>query len=127
LNRSRLKFWGSAAAVALLFAALTAAFLPYESLRLHTPPERERAWLLTLWTGGVVSILFGLSARLGAFGGIGLREVVDAGSIQEATRRHRERLKAGQDDEFASSFDSWLIVTGLMLIGVYFAAWLYLR
>jgi len=127
MSRSRLRFWGSAVAVALIFAALTAAFFPYESLRLRTPAERERAWLLTLWTAGVVSILFGLSARLGAFGGIGMREVVEAGSIQEASRRHRERLKAGQEDEFASTFDAWLIVTGLILIGVYFAAWLWLR
>jgi hypothetical protein len=127
VNRRQLKFWGSAVAVAVAFAAATAAFFPYESLRLTTAAERERAWLLTLWTAGVVAILFGLSARLGAFGGIGLREVVDAGSVQEATRLHRERVKSTQQDDFASAFDGWLMVTGAMLIGVYFVAWIWLR
>lgn len=127
MNRQRLVFWGSALAVAGLFAALTAAFLPYDLLRLQTPGERERAWLLTLWTGGLMAVLFGLSARLGAFGGIGVREVIEAGSLKAAAEMNRERLKQGGGDEFSARFDAWLMSTGGILIGIYFVAWLGLR
>jgi hypothetical protein len=123
VNRSIVVFWGSALGVAIVFAAGAAAFLPYESLRLFTAAERERAWLLTVWTGGVVAVLFGLSARLGAFTGIGFREVVEAGSVRQAMDVHRERTKP-TDSEFARRFDAWLIATGGMLIAIYFAAWL---
>jgi len=126
VNRRTLVFWGSALGVAGAFAALTAAFLPYETLRLDTAAARERAWLLTLWTGGVMAILFGLSARLGAFTGIGFREVMEAGSVRKAADLHRDRLKSA-DNEFAHSFDVWLIVTGALLVAIYFVAWLVLR
>jgi hypothetical protein len=121
-----LVFVGSAVAVALAFAALAAAFFPYESLRLHTAAERERAWLLTVWTFGLMAILFGLSARLGAFTGIGFREVVEAGSVRTAAERNRQRLK-GPQAGFAESFDGWLMLTGGVLVLIYFAGWAALR
>jgi hypothetical protein len=126
LTRSTLVFWASALSVAVVFAASAAAFLPYESLRLHSAAERERAWLLTVWTGGIVAILFGLSARLGVFTGIGFREVAEARSIRKALEAHRQRLK-GPPSEFSRSFDSWLIVTGALLVTIYFIGWLALR
>jgi amino acid transporter len=126
VKRNFLVFWGSALAVAVTFAALAAAFLPYESLRLNTAAERERAWLLTVWTGGVISVLFGLSARLGAFTGVGFREVMEAGSVRQAVEMHRERTKP-TDSDFARNFDGWLMTTGGMMIAIYFVAWLALR
>lgn len=126
MKRNLLVFWGSALAVAVVFAAAAAAFLPYDSLRLHTAAERERAWLLTLWTGGAMAILFGLSARLGGFTGIGFREVMEAGSVRQAAELHRERAKA-PGPSFVGGFDGWLITTGAMLLAIYFAGWLVLR
>lgn len=126
MTRGTMVFWGSALAVAVSFAALAAAFLPYETLRLHSAAERERAWLLTVWTGGMMAVLFGLSARLGAFSGIGFRDVVESGSVREATNRHRERLK-GPADPLLGGFDGWLMIVGALLIGIYFAGWLALR
>jgi hypothetical protein len=123
MNRNLLVYWGSALAVAIAFAAAAAAFLPYEALRLHTAAERERAWLLTLWSGGVIAILFGLSARLGAFTGIGFREVMEARSYRQAVEMHRARLKPSETD-FAGTFDSWLMATGAMLVAIYFVSWL---
>jgi hypothetical protein len=70
-----------------------------------------------------MAILFGLSARLGGFTGIGFREVMEARSLKQAMTLHRERLKE-PEAEFARSFDGWLIVTGAMLVAIYFAGWL---
>jgi hypothetical protein len=126
MNRSVVVFWGSAASVAVFFAAVTAAFLPYESLRLLTAAERERAWLLTVWTGGVTSILFGLSALLGGFSGVGFRDVIESGSLRKAAELHRARLKENRT-AFHHGFDWWLITTGALLVLIYFAGWLALR
>jgi hypothetical protein len=126
VSRSALVFWGTAVGVAVAFAAATAAFLPYEALRLATAAERERAWLLTVWTAGVFAILFGISAMLGAFGGIGFRDVMEAGSVRKATELHRQR---GDPEAMAYTrrFDWWLVATGALLVGIYFAGWLGMR
>lgn len=126
MSRGVVVFWGAAVGVAVGLAALAAAFLPYEALRLTTAAERERAWLLTVWTAGVMAILFGVSATLGAFGGVGFRDVVEAGSVTEATRLHRERLKFDRSG-YTGRFDWWLIVTGVLLLVIYFGGWLALR
>src|SRR5690606_13729107 len=59
------RFWGWAVGVAIGFALAAALLMPYEALGLATEAERWRAWLLTLWTGGVLCILFGISGLLG--------------------------------------------------------------
>ncbi len=120
-------FWGTALGVALGFALLAALLLPFEALGLRTLAERERAWLLTVWTGGVLAILFGLSALLGTFSGLGFREVMEAGSVQKAVETHRQALKKWGDGAFHHSFAWWVISTGGLLVAIYFTAWLMLR
>lgn len=122
-----LVFWGTALGIAAGVAAAAALFLPYEALRLQTLEERERAWLLTVWVAGVLAILFGLTSVLGGFGGIGAREVVEAGSVRGAVEAHRTAARAAGAPEFHGHFGWWLIATGALLVGIYFAAWLALR
>lgn len=116
-----LRFWGWAVGVAAAVAVAAALLLPYEAIGLRTEPERERAWLLTVWTAGVMAVLFGATARLGRRG-VGFRDVVDAGSARGAVeaRRSAERGGAGE------MLDVWLVATGGILVGIYFAGWLLL-
>lgn len=120
-------FWGTALGVALGFALLAALLLPFEAIGLRTIAERERAWLLTVWTGGVLAILFGLSALLGAFSGMGFREVMEAGSVQQAVDTHRRTVPRRGDGEFHHSFAWWVISTGGLLVAIYFVGWIALR
>jgi hypothetical protein len=120
--RGGLRFWGWAVGAALLFAAAAALLLPYGALGLRTPAERERAWLLTVWTTGVLAVLFGLTARVGGLRGIGLREVAEAGSVREAIEARRRSESA----ELTRRADVWIITFGGALIAIYFAGWLVL-
>ncbi len=120
--RGGLRFWGWAVGAALVFAALAALLLPYGALGLRTPPERERASLLTVWTAGVMAVLFGLTARIGGLGGIGWREVEEAGSVREAIEARRRSESA----ELTRRADLWVIAFGCALIAIYFAGWLVL-
>lgn len=117
---TRARFWGAAVGVALAYALATALLLPYARLELYTEALRWRAWLLTLWTGGVLSVLFGLAGILGYRLPLGFREVADAGSIGDALEARRRAGSA----ESTGNFAVWLVVTGLMLIGIYFVAWM---
>jgi hypothetical protein len=117
-------FWGTAVTAAIGFAILSFFLLPYEALRITTDAERHRAWLLTLWTGGVFGILFGTSALLGAFRGIGFRDAYEAGGREQAAERHRNVVKPWAREPFHSSFAWWIITTGFFLVGLYFAAWI---
>jgi hypothetical protein len=123
-DRRALRFWASAAACALAFAAAARLLLPYEMLRIESDAERHRAWLLTLWTAGVFAVLFGTSALLGAFRGIGFRDVHDAGgSVLQAMDTFREGVKRSGAEPFHGSFAWWLVSTGMMLVLIYFTAW----
>lgn len=124
MDRRARYFWGTATAAALGFAAATHLLLPYEALDIRTDAERHRVWLLTLWTGGVFAVLFGTSALLGAFRGIGVRDVHDAGgSVRAAAEQFREGVKHTAGETFHTSFAWWTVSTGALLILVYFAAW----
>ena len=116
-----LRFWGSALVVTLLVALLTALFLPYEALGLTAPGDRSQAWLLCLWTGGVMSILFGLSGLAGLVAPLGFREVHEAGGVMEAIEARRKERRIGR--EYHRNFAWWLVATGAMLIVAYFVAW----
>lgn len=113
-----LRFWGSAAAASIGFAALAplliAAADPVE--------DHQFVWLLTVFTAGVMLALFGLAALIGGRRSVGFRDIMDAGSVGDALRR------AGQDRSESPPYTSnaavWCIVTGALLIVVYLALWM---
>jgi hypothetical protein len=121
MSRRALRFWAWAFGAAAALAAVAALLLPYEAIGLRTEAERERAWLLTVWTAGVLAVLFGATARMG-MRGVGFRDVVDAGSVRGAleARRGIERAGAGW------GLDLWLVATGGILVAIYFVGWLVL-
>ena len=121
MRRRALRFWGWALGVAALVAVAAALLMPYEAIGLRTEPERERAWLLTVWTAGVTAVLFGATARLGRRG-VGFRDVVDAGSVRGAIQARR----SAEGGEVGRMLDVWLVATGGILIGIYFVGWLLL-
>jgi hypothetical protein len=120
---SRIRFWGAAVGVALLFALLSALLLPYGWLGLDTEALRWRAWLLTLWTGGAMSVLFGLAGILGYRLPPGVREVLDAGGVRAAMEARKRAREEGRGGNFAV----WTVCMGLCLIAIYFVAWLLVR
>ena len=121
LNRAAVRFWAAAVACTLAFAAASAAWFPYGALRLDTPLEQRRVWLLTLWTAGSMAVLFGASGLLAFFSPLGFREVHEAGSLYAAMEARRRARGRGQG--FHGNFAWWLVCTGALLICVYFLAW----
>lgn len=121
MKRPEARFWGWAVGTAAAVAVAAALFLPYETLGLRTAAERERAWLLVVWTVGVLAVLFGAAARL-ARPVIGIRDVLDAGSFRAAVEARRRSARS----EAGAGFDLWLVVTGVILIAIYFGGWLLL-
>lgn len=115
------RFWGSALLLAGAVAAGAAWGLPYERLRLDTAAEQRRAWLLTLWTVGVLAILFGASGLLAFAAPLGFREVAEAGTLTGA--REARRQAQGGAGTFHRNFAWWLISFGGLMVVLYFAAW----
>ncbi|HEU0012151.1 MAG TPA: hypothetical protein VFQ45_00625 [Longimicrobium sp.] len=115
------RFWGSAAGVAAVFAALVPVLTPYRAMGLDPAEDRVRIWLLVVFTAGVMGVLFGLGALLaGPRRALGIRDVVEAGgSVDRARERARERAEAAPP-AYTSNFAAWTVATGVMLIGVYF-------
>ena len=121
MTRSAVVFWGAALALSLLFTVAAAFLLPYEALRLTEESDRLLAWHLTIWTAGVLSILFGLAGLLTFASPLGFREIHEAGSLSQAREaRRRAKLTASS---FHRNFAWWLICTGMILIALYFVAW----
>ena len=116
VSRAAVRFWSSSLAAALGIAAAAALLLP-EALGL-------RGWLLTVWTAGVMWILFGAAALLGT-GGIGVREVLEAGSTPRALDADRRHRAFGGEGIYRDA-GWWAVVTGGILVGLYFAVWLIL-
>ena len=121
VSRQAVRFWATAVVFTLAFAAASAAWFPYGALRLDTAVEQRRVWLLTLWTAGLMAVLFGASGLLAFFSPLGFREVHEAGSLFAAMEARRRARASGQG--FHGNFAWWLICTGGLLIGVYFFAW----
>lgn len=118
----RRTFWGSAVAVAAGYAVLTLLLFPYRALGMATLDERLGGWLLTLWTGGVMAVLFGAAALLGVGQLLTLRDLDDAGSVRVAVERRKLALK--ERGGGGRNFAGWTVVTGALLLGIYFVAWL---
>lgn len=121
MKRKALRFWMSAVLAAGGWAVITSFLLPYDALGLDTGADRGRAWLLTLWTSGVMGICFGLAGILGYSAPLGYREVAEAGSLTQAMEARRRAKHAR--GSLHTNFAWWLTVTGAMLIGIYFLAW----
>lgn len=115
------RFWGSALLLAAAVALGAAYGLPYERLRLDTALEQRRAWLLTLWTVGVLAILFGASGLLAFAAPLGFREVAEAGTLTGAQEARRQAQ--GGTDGFHRNFAWWLVSFGGLMVALYFAAW----
>jgi hypothetical protein len=125
--RETLVFWGSAAFAAAAFAV----FAPLLLLQLLGPmmdTDRERIWMLTVFCGGVMALLFGTSGMLGATSYMTVRDVKDAGSVMEAIKRqHNRRTDRGGNGPYTRNFAIWVIATGAILMAIYSALWLTLR
>ena len=120
MNRGR--FWLTAAAAALVIAAAAAWLFPYGALGLDSEADRQRGFLLTLWTFGVLAICFGSSGLLGAIAPLGFRDVAEHGSIQAALEAKQEAARQGGSAFY--NFAGWLVTAGAGLIVIYFVAWL---
>ncbi|MBW3573058.1 MAG: hypothetical protein KY467_18330 [Gemmatimonadetes bacterium] len=112
-----LRFWGSAAAASIGFAAL--APLP---IALSPAADRHHVWLLTVFTAGVMLALFGAAALISGRRSVGMRDIIDAGGVRQALERAgRDRVES---PPYTSNAAVWCIVTGGLLMVVYFALWM---
>lgn len=115
LKHPAARFWITAVTVAGAVASAAALLLPREF--------GAQAWLLTVWTVGVLCILFGAAALVSA--GLGVREVVEAGSIPNAVEAARRTRRAGAVG-FYGDVGWWAVATGGVLVAIYFVGWLIL-
>lgn len=118
-----MRFWGSAAGVSIAFAALVPLLFPFRAMGLDPATERERVWLVVVFYTGVMMVLFGLGAWIGGRRSIGLRDVVEAGGVKQALdRAEREKKSAAAEEAgYTHNAAAWCIVTGALLIVIYFA------
>jgi hypothetical protein len=122
VNRAALRFWGSAAAVSIAFAALAPVLFPFRAIGLDPAVDRERIWLLVVFTASMMLVLFGLSAWLGGRRAVGMRDVVEARGALRAMERVRDRGdESGTDRDYTRNAAAWCIVTGALLLVIYFA------
>jgi uncharacterized membrane protein (DUF373 family) len=112
------RFWGSAAAVSIGFAALVPLLISAAD-----PLEDHRfVWLLTVFTAGVMLALFGLAALIGGRRSVGLRDVIEARGVVNALRRvEQDRTES---PAYTANAAVWCIVTGALLVVIYFALWM---
>lgn len=117
-------FWISSILAAVAFAALVGVLFPYEAIGLETPADRERAWLLTTWTSGVMAICFGAAGLLSNLSPLGFRDVHDVGSVTAALEARREEIRRTRASGILYNFAGWTVCTGVWLVLVYFAGWI---
>jgi hypothetical protein len=117
-----LKFWASAAGVAIAFAALVPVLFPFRALGLDPAVERQQVWLLTVFTAGVMMVLFGASGLIAGKRSVGVRDVVEAGGVRQALERAAEREE--RRAAYTSNAAIWCMVTGAMLLAAYAALWI---
>lgn len=120
MNRSALRFWGSAAGVSIAFAALVPVLFPFRAIGLDPAVERERVWLVVVFYTGVLLVLFGSGAWIGGRRSVGLRDVFEAGGVRQALDRAGP-AEADRDAGYTQNAAAWSVVTGVLLITIYFA------
>lgn len=126
MNRA-VRFWTTALFAAAVVAGGVALLLATGAWEGGDAAGTRRRWLLGVWTVGVLAILFGLGGVIGGLSGIGVREIVEAGSLVQAHQQERARRRALAEGGIYNSFAWWTVCTGLLLVGLYFVGWLALE
>lgn len=116
-------FWTSAALIAAAFAVLAPLVLPYDALRLVSEADRERAWLLTVFTGGVMAVLFGVSSLISGPRAVTMRDVAEAGGVVQARELWRRAHAADAGRVLELNFGVWLVAAGVFSLAIYFVLW----
>lgn len=124
MTRPALRFWGSAAAVAIGFAALVPVLFPYSLVGRDPVRDRNVMWMLVVFTTGVMMVLFGVAALIGGKRSVGVRDVVEAGSVGQALARQG---KGETTPGYVYNVAVWTVATGALLLLIYFALWILLR
>jgi hypothetical protein len=117
VNRSALRFWGSAAAASIAFAALVPVLVPFRAIGLDPATERDFVWQLTVFCTGVMLVLFGLGAWISGRRTIGLRDVLESGGVRQALDRAGARDV--EDAPYTRNAAVWCAVTGALLLVIY--------
>jgi Ca2+/H+ antiporter len=113
-----MRFWGSAAAASIAFAALVPLLIPYRAIGLDPATERDFVWQLSVFCTGVMLVLFGLGAWISGRRSIGLRDVMEAGGVRQALDRAGQRDVG--DAPYTRNAAVWCTVTGALLLVIYF-------
>lgn len=119
-----LTFWGSSLGVAMAFAGLVPVLFPFHRLGLVTDADRDRVWLLVVFTAGVMAILFGAAAWVGGPRMLTLRDVVESGGIARAREQREKADRARAERPRYGNPASWAVATGGFLIAIYFVLWM---
>ena len=119
MNRSALRFWGTAAGTSIVFAALVPVLFPFRAAGLDPATERVRIWLLVVFCVGAMLVLMGAGAWIGGQRSMGLRDIADARGVQRAL----ERAKAARqvEESYTHNAAAWCVATGGLLVLIYFA------
>jgi Na+/melibiose symporter-like transporter len=112
-----LRFWGSAAGACIAITALAPVIIA-----LSPAEDRQRVWLLTVFTGGVMLVLFGAAALISGRKSVGLRDVIEAKGVGPALARVRQDRT--ESPAYTHNAAAWCVVTGALLIAAYFALWM---
>jgi len=112
-----LRFWGSAAGACIAFTALAPVIIAWSPAE-----DRERVWLLTVFTAGVMLVLFGAAALISGRRSVGLRDVIEAGGVGQALSRARQ--DPVETPAYTHNAAVWCVVTGALLVAAYFALWM---
>jgi hypothetical protein len=119
------RFWITSILAALVLGALVSVGFPFDLLGLEAGMERRRAWLLTVWTLGVMSVCFGASGLAATLSPISVRDIAERGSVAAAIEARRGSRRDRSESPFYN-FAGWITVTGFFLLLIYFAGWLLL-
>jgi hypothetical protein len=116
------RFWPTALLAAVVIAGLLAVAFPYGSLGIETLADRQRAWLLTVWTVGVMAICFGVTGLLAVLSPISFRDISESVSVTAAIDAHREVRRQHSSSRFFNGA-GWTVTTGFFLLLFYFGGW----
>jgi hypothetical protein len=120
VNRAAMRFWGSAAVASIAFAALVPLLFPFRAIGLDPATERERIWLVVVFYTGVLLVLFGLGAWISGRRSVGLRDIYEAGGVKQALDR-AGATKSADEAGYTQNAAAWCVVTGVLLLVIYFA------